>query len=94
MEILLALPVLVILAGYAGWFIGREVYYGGWGNRVTHSCGWFNDYTGAYPAMHSERPCPRCGKTDREWGYRVGRPVFPWGWEWQNDEKPTGGGRP
>lgn len=73
------------LAAWLGWYLGREDNYGGWANRLTHSCGWFKDYRDWPSYMQTHKPCPRCGKSDGDWKYRVGRPTFPFGWEWKED---------
>ena len=84
--IVLGIVLFLALAAYAGWYIGQQTFYGGWGRRLTHSCGWFNDDIDWPRSMQDHKPCPRCGKADGDWHYRVGRPVFPFGWEWQSDD--------
>lgn len=76
------------LAAYAGSWVGIAMFYGGWGRRLTHSCGWFKWYIDWGVHMQAGRPCPRCGKSDGDWHYRVGRPVVPGIWQWQDRHDP------
>jgi hypothetical protein len=85
----IGIALFLAVAAYAGWYIGQQTFYGGWGNRLTHSCGWFKDYIDWPKSMQAGKPCPSCGKVDKDWYYRVGRPVFPFGWEWQDDRIPV-----
>lgn len=76
--------VLLAVAGWLGWYSGREAWCGGWGERKTHTCGWFNEFTIGNWTYGPDRPCPGCGLSDNNWHTRVGRPTFPWGWEWKD----------
>lgn len=87
MEILLLVAPLLVVACWAGWYCGQQTYYGGWGNRLTHRCGWFEEYRDFPISGHAHKPCPSCGAVDGNWHYRIGRPVFPWGWEWQTEQR-------
>lgn len=78
---------LVALAGLAGSHIGLIICYGGWGRRLTHSCGWFKYYIDWPRSIQAGSPCPRCGKTDNDWKYRVGRPITLGIWDWQQSEQ-------
>ena len=84
MEIFLLVVPLFALAAWFGNYKGMQDFYGGWGRRWTHKCGWFAHHK--YDFVTRE-PCPRCGEEGRDgWHARMGRPAFPWGWEWK-DEK-------
>jgi hypothetical protein len=73
----------LLLAGYVGWFAGRQIFCGGWDEHKTHRCGWFEQHSIAN-SLYPSRPCPRCGEKDNQWTVRVGRPLFPFGWEWKD----------
>lgn len=78
-------PLIAVPLGFCiGWLIHRHGRYGGWGWRHTHSCGWFDPHPCIYDERYGTGPCPNCGRVDRQWKARMGRPTFPWGWEWRN----------
>lgn len=83
-QFLLIMPLLIGFAVYTGWYIGRQIFCGGWGRRMTHSCGWFQMYAGG--SQSTSEPCPGCGVVDEKWKSRVGRPAFPFGWQWQDSD--------
>ena len=83
-------PLIIGLAlavgGYAGWAMARDAFSGDWGWRWTHKCGWFAQYTFNHYPNH---PCPRCGGIGKtEWKRRLGRPKWPFGWEWKETPAP------
>ena len=82
------IPLIVVAVTVFGFvvFLGhvaaRAFFCGGWANRHTHSCGWFECY--GYQVPPPGDPCPGCGKADYEWRWRNGRPLYPFGWEWRD----------
>lgn len=81
---LYVLATTIVPASILGLWLGRAIYYGGWDERLTHSCGWF-DRTALYRDDKLDRCCPRCGNKDKQWKAIVGRPIpyLPFGWEWK-----------
>lgn len=74
-------------AMFLGLTIGMRTANGGWGRRLTHSCGWFKHCADWPRDMQAGKPCPRCGRADDDWVYRVGRPIMFGVWDWQRPDQ-------
>lgn len=73
--------ISLAVACFVGLRMGLHALAGGWAERKTHACGWFDWTALGHPS--EGKPCPGCGVVDQEWSLRIGRPKLLFGWDWK-----------